>query len=175
MFLENWEIWLSNHNNLLEAVKTLFQSLISLGLFVLALQAHKISKSNLELAKNKNMLLKFKTDDFERKIFLDTYNELNNGLEIVYRKGSVDIKAREHFWKARDKARLELPKEIENYCQQIFDIASENFILERKLEKKNWKNEESRLKASEKSSDLLEEILNFKPYQEFSKYLKISK
>ncbi len=126
---------------------------------------------------NSNKIIKNQLRASSRESYLSVYDMLTEALGIVLVKAKVNDEARELFWRARDRARLELPEEIEAYCQGIWDkmweaykIYYNDLIGEYKLEIG-----EERNKISARHSEILSELSKEKPYKIFSKYMKVEK
>lgn len=154
---------------LIEAADSLFGLLISIGLFCIDYQANKISKEQ-------HNRLRYKISEDEREIFRSNYNMLTEGLGHVIRDGRVKDEAKTLFWQVRDQARLELPKEIQDYTQKIFDLMWEayknhyNKIYDGEGQPINHP---ERSEAIERNGEIVLELTGLKPNELYSKYLKV--
>lgn len=154
---------------LIEAADSLFGLLISIGLFCIAYQANKISKEQ----HNK---LRYKINEDEREIFRSNYKMLTEGLGHVMRDGRVKDDAKNLFWQARDQARLELPTEIQDYTQKIFDLMWEAYV---DFYHKIYDGEGQAIKHPERSdaikrnNEIVLELIRLKPSEVYSKYMRL--
>ena len=57
----------------------------------------------------------------EREIFRFVHTKISEAITLVLKHGAVTQEAQALFWQARDQARLELPDEIKEYTQKLFD------------------------------------------------------
>ena len=154
---------------LIEAADSLFGLLISIGLFSIAYQAHKISKEQ----HNK---LRYKIDEDEREIFRSNYKMLTEGLGHVMRDGRIKDEAKNLFWQARDQARLELPKEIQDYTQKIFDLMWEAYTdYYHKIYDGEGQaiNHPERSDAIKRNHEIILELIRLKPSDVYSKYMRL--
>jgi len=154
---------------LIEAADSLFGLLISVGLFCIAYQANKISNEQ----HNK---LRYKMSEDEREIFRSNYKMLTEGLGHVMRDGRVKDEAKNLFWQARDQARLELPKEIQDYTQRIFDLMWEAYIdYYHKIYDGDGQpvNHPERSEAIRRNGEIVLELIRLNPSDLYSKYMKV--
>lgn len=154
---------------LIDAADSLVGLLISIGLFCIAYQANKISKEQHDR-------LRYKIGEDERKIFRSNYNRLTEGLGHVMRDGIVKDEAKDLFWQVRDQARLELPKEIQDYTQKIFDLMWEAYTdYYNKIYNGDGQtiNHPDRRVAIKRNSEIVLELIRLKPSELYSKYMKV--
>lgn len=154
---------------LIEAADSLFGLLISIGLFCIAYQANKISKEQ-------HNRLRYKISEDEREIFRSNYTRLTEGLGHVMREGRVKDEAKNLFWQVRDQARLELPKEIQDYTQKIFDLMWEAYIdYYHKIYDGDGQpvNHPERSEAIKRNTEIVLELIRLKPSELYSKYMKV--
>lgn len=112
-----------------------------------------------------------------RQSYLSVYDLVTEALGHVFVDGTVKDPAKDLFWKARDRARLELPKEIEDYCQGLFDYMWEAYCL---YYHKLYGDEplplgEERSKAADKHLEIISILIKERPHKIFSKYMKVEK
>lgn len=154
---------------LIEAADSLFGLLISIGLFCIAVQANKI-------AKEQHNKLRYKISEDEREIFRSNYKMLTEGLGLVMRDAVVKDEAKNLFWQSRDQARLELPLEIQNYTQKIWDLMWENYTNHyHKIYdgEGNALNHPDRSEAIKRNHEIVLELIHLKPSEVYSKYMRL--
>lgn len=109
-------------------------------------------------------------------IFLSVYQKLTEAISLILRDGQVKNPAKALFWQARDEARLQLPEEIQNYTQRLFDEMWEAYLLYyQKLtgEERLTKGPE-RSQASARHTELIGKLIKERPFEIFQKYLKVN-
>lgn len=134
---------------------------VGVGLIWLAISSNKIAKNQNRIA--------------SREVYLSVYDKVTEALGHVFVDGAVKDPAKDLFWQARDRARLELPKELEDYTQQLFDDMWEAYILyynkitgEDRLPKGD-----ERTEVVNRHSDLIEKLIKSKPNEVFEKHMRI--
>lgn len=155
---------------LIEAADSFFGLLISIALFFVAYQANKISTEQ-------HKSLKYKISEEERKIFRSNYQMLTEGLGHVLREGMVNDEAKNLFWQVRDQARLELPKDIQDYTQKIFDLMWNAYMdhYHKIYDKQgNAINHPERSAAIKRESEIISQLIKLKPSEIYSKYMRVS-
>lgn len=163
---------------LLDGADKVIGIFISIGLFWLAHRANAIAKSNLELAEQEKLSRKYRIGEDERAIFRSCYSKISEALGLVLKLGRVTDEAKSLFWQARDQARLELPKDIQEYSQEVFDKMWEAYLLGHNdlasIENGGLPIGEERKRASARHGDIILSLINEKPYDVFSKYMKVN-
>lgn len=160
---------------ILYSIDVLFNIVIGIGLFVVARKANNIAKSNLELAKQEEINRNYQISKDDREVFYSVYSKLSKAIGLVLTNGQVDNEARALFWQARDRARLELPTNIKEYTQQLFDTMNQAYILyHTKLYGEDpLPQGEERSKLARQHMDIITQVINAKPYEVFSPYLTL--
>lgn len=140
----------------------------------LAYQANKIAKSNLESANQQQKTLTQKISSEDRAIFRSNYKKVVEALGMVFRDGKVMDEAKNLFWQARDEARLELPKEIADYTQQLFDKMWNAYIIYYHdiTGDACLPQGKERSDAVEKHSKVIGELIKEQPNTVYSKYMR---
>ena len=114
---------------LLSAIDVVLGLFIGIALFWVAHRANNIAESNIELASQESQSRKYRISKDERELFHTVYSLLTEALGLVMKEGRVKGEAHAIFWQARDRARLELPEDIQEYTQVIFKKMHEAYLL----------------------------------------------
>jgi len=113
----------------------------------------------------------------EREIFFQVYTKLSEAKGLVLRDGRVGNEANALFWEARDKARLELPDDIQEYTETLRVAASKAFsINESYLYPANRDGlpvGEERSKKVDEHEENISVIIEAKPHEIFAPYMKV--
>ena len=96
------------------------------------------------------------------KVALVVPNSLHNSLTTE--------KALELIWQARDLSRLYMPDEINDYVKSMFNLIKNMYSSQ--IER-NASNSEERKSSANKWREDINKILEQKPYEIFSPYLKL--
>lgn len=141
----------------------------------LAWQANKIAKSNLVLARQQRKSSSQALSSEDRAIFRSNHRKVIDALGAIFRDGYVNDAAKNLLWQARDEARLELPADIKNYTQEIFDMMWEAYQLHY-----NKITGENRLpvgaageEACKRHSQIIRQLIEQKPSLIYKKYMRI--
>ncbi len=134
---------------------------IGLLLIVIAYQANKIAKNQNNLA--------------ARQIYLSVYDMITEALGHVKRDGAVKDPAKDLFWQARDRARLELPKPLELYTQELFDLMWHAYKLyyHKLFGDDRLPVGEERNAVSREHEDIIIKLNKEHPHKVFEKYMRI--
>ncbi|MFN9252862.1 MAG: hypothetical protein ACK6BL_02805 [Holosporaceae bacterium] len=127
------------------------------------------------LAYFSNKISKMQNNIAARDVYLSVYDKISEALGSVLAKGFVDESAKALFWQARDRARLELPNELKEYTQQLYDKMLEaNTIYYNKITG-DFKLPvgQERNKIVQEHTDIIKKLIYEKPHQIFSKYMTI--
>ena len=100
-------------------VSTIFNLLISIGLFYIGYQANKIAQGNYALAKNQSDLLKYKSNFNNFKLLYDNYDYVCKAFDIFVKEGTVTPEALRIISRARNDGKLYLPEEIADYLEKL--------------------------------------------------------
>lgn len=98
-----------------------FAAVGSIGSLIIAYGAYKIAK---EQQRSNDQ----KISEEERKIIRENYKNLINGISIIYnnyRNISEINKGEEILRQVANQAKLELPKDLEDYTQEVYELARE--------------------------------------------------
>ena len=143
---------------------------------MLAYKANKIANSNFELAKQENKNRIYRINKDERKIFNSVYTKITQGIGLVLRDGRVCDDAQALFWKARDEARLQLPDDIVNYTQVLFDKMHTAYLLKIELDERGSDGSpilRDRKESAKKHMQLISELIKEEPYKIFACHMKV--
>ena len=142
-------------------------SLICWAFIFLDLARIKIKDFEIEFMTHKDAL----TAD-EKKEFVKCYDLLQQFVGFFLKDGYVGNEALECIWKARDQARLFLPKQLEEYVENYFQKAlkAHNAHL---LWKNNLQNPEKMKKWAEEKGKYEDFFLKMNIADTFKKYLKV--
>ncbi|MDD5586762.1 MAG: hypothetical protein PHY92_07395 [Alphaproteobacteria bacterium] len=168
----------TDYEKLIGGANAFFGLLISIGLFCVAWRANSIAKSNLELAAQEKQNREYRIDKDERDLFRSVYSKISEAKGIVFTEGTVTDAAHELFWKARDQARLELPEDIQEYTQTIFDRMHKAYVLRHIPLAKHEDGghpagSDERKAASKEHTGLIKSLMDEQPHEAFAKYMRI--
>lgn len=150
---------------LLQCVEIIVQLILGIGVICLSWQANKVAKQ--ELLRRKNELKKEDRDTFQQ-----VYSKITQSLGLIIEHGEVSDDALSLIWNARDQSRLYLPKEIEKYAEDLFDLIYRMNI--ERLQRIQDINQEKREELASNWSKDFQTIMNKKPHEIFSQYLKLN-
>lgn len=126
-----------------------------------------ISYKATRIAKNQNNIA-------SRKAYLSVYKKLGKAFSLVSRDGDVTDEARALFWQARDRARLELPKNIERYTQDLFDKMMKAHRLYSQLYGEgSLPVGEKRNKIASQNCAIIKELMEEHPHLIFRNHMKV--
>lgn len=127
------------------------------------------------LARSSNKIAQTQNSIAARDVYLSVYDKLSEALGKVLVDGAVKDPAKDLFWQARDRARLELPAELEEYTQQLFDKMWEAYRLYyHKLSGENsLPAGEERSTAVTRHDEIIGELINERPHTVFERYMRI--
>lgn len=114
----------------------------------------------------------------ERKIFGEVYKMISDAKNLVFTQGVVRDEAHGLFWKARDRARLELPEDVQEYAQALFDKMHRAYILIHNDLASSDKGgypaqSDERKRSSKEHSDLIGQIIKEQPHEVFAPYMRV--
>lgn len=137
-------------------------------------QANRIAKSNLELANQQQKALDQKINSEDRAIFRSNYRKVIDALEIIWRDGNINDEVKNLFWQARGEARLELPKDIADYTQGLFDQMWEAYSLFHNKINGDTRlpQGEERPTACDRHSQIISQLIREQPSAIYAKYMK---
>ncbi|PJB73307.1 MAG: hypothetical protein CO093_01050 [Alphaproteobacteria bacterium CG_4_9_14_3_um_filter_47_13] len=159
--VNDYAVQLKTLENNMELATLFVEIIIGIALICVACGSNKIAKNQLNAAR--------------RDIYLSVYDNITKALGHVFAEGNVNDDAKDLFWQARDRARLELPDDIQQYTQNLFDKMWEAYILyynkisgEYRLPKGKEKSA-----AVEEHQRIIGELIKERPHDIFSKHMKI--
>jgi len=160
------------YSPLADAADVAFTFLIGIGLVMIARQANRIAKSNVKLAEERSRDRGWAIKSDERATFKSNYEKVSNALGLTMRDGTVAGEARALIWQARDDARLELPKEISDYTENLFSRMNDAYRTELLLSNSASLSDEKRNGLTDKNHEIMMVLIEEKPFLVYEKYLK---
>lgn len=113
----------------------------------------------------------------ERELFYQVYSMLSKAKGLVLRDGRVDNEANALFWEARDRARLELPDDIQEYTETLRKAASKAYSINSSYlypaSREGLPVGEERSKKVDEHEDCISLIIEAKPHEIFAPYMKV--
>lgn len=108
-----------NFNNFFDVINAIGSVIISIGLLKIGIEANKIAKEQQRSTDQK-------ISQEEREIIRENYKNLMNGISTIYNnyRNIREInKGEEILRQVANQAKLELPKDLEDYTQEVYELA----------------------------------------------------
>lgn len=166
----------TKYGSLISAFETFFSTIIGvIGIFI-SVALFKIANSNYKLAQEEKRSREQRISADEKQVFRDVYEKITRALGLSLVNFHVTNEAHKLFWQARDRARLELPEEIQRYTQEIFDLMHNAWNINTSYlgssENGGLPKGDDRNRKSKEHTELMTKLSKIKPSEIFSKYLK---
>lgn len=146
-----------------EILNLLLSFFVGVGLIWVGRNTNKITENQYKIS--------------SRQSYLAVYDMVTEALGHVLIDARVTDEAKDLFWKARDRARLELPKEIDDYCQELFDNMWEAYCLyyHKLYGDEPLSKGEERTKVANRHTLIISILEKERPHKIFSKFMRVDK